>query len=209
MLTFSATIEILYHAVGILACRTRSPASHVRQSLSAGRISAIVREELSEDIALLPTIPYAVSLSLRVFYRDFRSSKATIFRTRARREILFSCSVLRRLGTTFASAVNMANLAEETVREVDKMPATEPLWPDQHTVEAASTSNSINSALQSQSSTDVVGDAGNESGLIYGQGNAGNPRGIGVADSFDQMIFETMPDLDIFAHFDRDFELII
>src|SRR5947209_4918888 len=106
-----ATIETLYHAVAMLSCRSqslqeppRSSASYVRQSLSAARVTTIVGEEFHGQLSLLPIVPYAVSLSLRISYRDLRLSKAPIFRTRARRQLLANCAILRELGNIFWSA---------------------------------------------------------------------------------------------------------
>ncbi|KAK7715990.1 hypothetical protein SLS57_006741 [Botryosphaeria dothidea] len=76
--------EDLVYSSGAHSVNIQSIA-YVRQTLSAGRVAAIVCEDLDEHISLLPIVPYAVSLSLRVFYRDLRLSKATIFRISSRR----------------------------------------------------------------------------------------------------------------------------
>lgn len=61
-----ATIEVLYHAVAMLTCRSqslkeplRSSASYVRQSLSASAIVNIVGTEFKGQLSMLPIVPYA------------------------------------------------------------------------------------------------------------------------------------------------------
>lgn len=124
----AATIETLYHAVAILSCRARSSheaprstASSVRQSLSATRVTSVVGQEFNNQLSMLPIIPYAVSLSLSVAYRELRNSKIPMYRSRARALLQKNCSLLRELGGTFWSAEAMARLGEKTLKEMDRV----------------------------------------------------------------------------------------
>lgn len=151
-------------------------------------------------MSLIPIVPYAVSISLRVFYRDLRLSKARIFRMRARKQLMVSCDILRKLGNIFASATIMADLVEDTVREVDRhhdsAPAIQEPGPEQeHTVSGPS---SHGRHPEPQNPLAVVDEGGSRSGLDTWR----TSRAHSVDDRLlDPSIFETMPDLDIFAHF--------
>ena len=129
--TLLATIETLYHSVAILSYRfdaltepDRSAPAYVRQSLSTSRIISIVGSEFENELSMVPFVPYAVSLCLRVAYRELRVSKAPLERTRSRRQLLKTCALLRQFGDAFASASTVAGLAEQTVRELDKVAAS-------------------------------------------------------------------------------------
>lgn len=203
----------MYHAVAILSCRSqysqespRSSAAYVRQTLSAGRVAAIVCEDLDEHISLLPIVPYAVSLSLRVFYRDLRLSKATIFRVRARKQLMLSCNILRKLGNIFASAIVMADLVEEAVQEVDRLhesmlPSQIPGTDQGHTDTGQSLSVSQPVPQNSSGVREQVG-------LRSGWDTLRTSRAHSVDNCLlDPSLFETMPDLDMFAHFATELDL--
>ena len=128
MFKFIATIEILYHAVAILSYRSRSSertsrssASYLRQSFSAGRVTSIVENEFSDQVVLFPFVPYAVSLSLSVAYREMRHNRVPIYRTRAQVDLKTNCRVLENLGRIFWSASVMADMGKVTLREIDKV----------------------------------------------------------------------------------------
>src|SRR5438552_2877259 len=114
----------------MLSCRTgffeRQPASahpsnaYLRQHLSASRATTIVSSEFSNQLPCIPILPYAISLSLRVAYRDLRTAKAPMLRMRAREQLLLNASILRELGEVFDSATSLAQLAEKTAHEMDK-----------------------------------------------------------------------------------------
>ncbi|KAE8370159.1 hypothetical protein BDV27DRAFT_140604 [Aspergillus caelatus] len=122
-----ATIEVLYHAVAIVAYpSSTSTSAHSssweadpRQALAASRITYIVGEEFDGQLTLLPVIPYAVGLSLRVSWNIMLRSKTLLFKTRARKQVLENCAILRSLGGVYSSASLMADLAERLVYEQD------------------------------------------------------------------------------------------
>ncbi|GKT40347.1 uncharacterized protein ColSpa_00528 [Colletotrichum spaethianum] len=123
-----ASIELLYHGIAILSCRipvgsTRSEhlsLAHTRQSLSAIKITTIV-DHFSSSLAHMTFVPYAVSLSLRVAYRELRSSKIPMLTARSRRQLQSTCKILRELGGMFRSALVMVDLAEQVIQEIDQV----------------------------------------------------------------------------------------
>lgn len=187
-----------------------SSASYVRQRLSAARVIAIVGEEFSGSLSLLPIVPYAVSLSLRVSYRELRLCKVPMFRARARKELLACCHLLRDLGTVFSSAVTLADLAENTVREMEKVVSQMSNKP--------SGSGAEGSRLQESRPTDTP--TANQANNNYYATGLG-PREMALSDhetqslatpegdpsSFDVSAFDSLPELDIFEYFDPGFDL--
>ncbi|KAK1995535.1 fungal-specific transcription factor domain-containing protein [Colletotrichum falcatum] len=123
-----ASIELLYYGIAILSCRipvgsTRSEhlsLAQARQSLSAIKITVIV-EQFGSSLAHMTFVPYAVSLSLRVAYRELRSSKVPMLTARSRRQLQSTCRVLRELGGMFRSALVMVDLAEQVIQEIDQV----------------------------------------------------------------------------------------
>ena len=123
-----ATIETLYHAVAILSYRSKSSertshssASYVRPSFSASRVTSIVGDEFYGQLVLFPFVPYAVSLSLSVAYREMRHNKVPMYRARAQVDHRTNCHVLENLGKIFWSASVMAEMGKSTLRELDKV----------------------------------------------------------------------------------------
>ncbi|EXJ73418.1 uncharacterized protein A1O5_03178 [Cladophialophora psammophila CBS 110553] len=124
-----ATIEVLYHAVAILSFRPRPgdngafgpTAPRTRQILSAERATAMVGHEFRDQLVLLPFVPYAVSLSLSVNYRELRRSKIPMYRSRARNALEMNCRILETLGEIFWSAAVMADMGNVTLKELDRV----------------------------------------------------------------------------------------
>ncbi|WYZ42656.1 hypothetical protein EsH8_VI_000355 [Colletotrichum jinshuiense] len=123
-----ASIELLYHGIAILSCRTpvgSSPSEHAslaytRQSLSAIKAITIV-EDFGGSLSHMTFVPYALSLSLRVAYRELRSSKVPMLTARSRRQLQSTCRILRELGGMFRSALVMVDLAEQVIQEIDQV----------------------------------------------------------------------------------------
>ena len=76
-------------------------------------------DEFNGQLTVLPVIPYAVGLSLRVSWNIMRRSTTLLFKTRARKQVLDNCVILRSLGGVYSSASLMAGLAEHLVYEQD------------------------------------------------------------------------------------------
>jgi hypothetical protein len=201
--------------------RERSSASYVRQSLSAARVTSVVGDEFHGQLSLLPFVPYAVSLSLRISYRDLRLSKAPIFRARARRQLLANCAILRELGDIFSSAAVMVNLAEQTVREMDKVCSS---MIGAYQQEATHKPKNSDISFSKEGATNKLSIPSNVS-VSNAQSYEGGPQlghtdNVSVSgrtetlfpfcydpDTFDPSIFDNMPDLDVFEHFNPDFDL--
>ncbi|KAG7059088.1 fungal specific transcription factor domain-containing protein [Colletotrichum scovillei] len=123
-----ASIELLYHGIGILSCRipvgsTRSEHLSLalnRQALSAMKITTII-EDFGNTLSHMTFVPYAVSLSLRVAYRELRSSKVPMLTARSRRQLQSTCKTLRGMSSMFRSAQVMVDLAEQVIQEIDQV----------------------------------------------------------------------------------------
>jgi hypothetical protein len=129
---FAATIETLYQAIAILSCRSksysdlqRSSVPYLRQSLAALHVTTHVSHyldlPLQDQLVLFRFIPYAVSLSLSIAYREMRHSKIPLYRARARDQVQANCTVLQRLGEVWYEAEKMAEMAMKTIREVERV----------------------------------------------------------------------------------------
>ncbi|KAK2772529.1 hypothetical protein FQN52_004908 [Onygenales sp. PD_12] len=210
-----ATIESLYHAVAMLSYRSQSlkePAqssiSYLRQCLSATRVISLVGEEFHDQLCLLPIVPYAISLALRIYYRDLRLSKAPLFRARSRRQLLIACGILRDLGEFYSSALLLVQLAEQTVHEMDKI-CTSMSSTGQHEL--------VNDRVASHESTGnippsistTLPNVGNRGVEVQGDNvHEDHVQSDSNISAFDPLLFDNMPaDIDIFAHFDPNFNL--
>lgn len=225
---FPATVETLYHAVAMLSCRSQSlqesspsSASFVRQSLSAAKVTSIVGDEYHNQLSLLPMVPYAVSLSLRVCYRDLRLSKAPMLRTRSRKQLLRNCTILRELGEIFWSAVVMVELAEKTICEMDKVYSTISSAQQHQTANEATETTRTDKAVSNVENSDTT-DQNNpwkqrSNGRDVNEPNAGPETDFNgtqnvLAQNYDfstfgAEIFDNLPYLDVFEHFDPNFGL--
>ncbi|KAK6213738.1 fungal specific transcription factor domain-containing protein [Colletotrichum tabaci] len=196
-----ASIELLYHGVAILSCRipigsTRSDhlsLATTRQSLSAVKITTIVTD-FSSSLPHMTFVPYAVSLSLRVAYRELRSSKVPMLTARSRRQLQSTCKILRDLGGMSRSALVMVDLAEQVIQEIDQVcsnalneqqtgangPADAPSTPRQEDHAAAS------------AGPEMGGNSEIENLLSHGE----------PAAAFDPSLFEGPAGFDVFEFFD-------
>lgn len=206
MLTWPVTIELLYHAISILSCRSQSfrslPESSTRQRLSAVSIKAMASDDFLGSLVLLPVVPYALLLSLRVSYWELRTSKVPMLVARARKDLLLYCQMLRDLGEIFWSVIPLADRAEKAVREVEKV------------VSLAA------SQKQQQPSNEGRRHITPQSGSRNGTQSTSRdtPKQHFEVDhfqyleecdpsTFDSSMFDDLTDLDIFAHFDPTFDL--
>ncbi|RMZ88893.1 hypothetical protein DV736_g3878, partial [Chaetothyriales sp. CBS 134916] len=123
-----ATIEILYHAVAILSYRYPTAESdhpdfrfsRTRQSLSADRLTALAARDCLDQIVPFPFVPYTFSLAMTVSYREMRTSKIPLCRTRAQAAFETNCRLLKHLATFFWSAAVMAEIGELTLKELGR-----------------------------------------------------------------------------------------
>ncbi|KAK1979043.1 fungal-specific transcription factor domain-containing protein [Colletotrichum cereale] len=193
-----ASIELLYHGIAILSCRIpvgsiRSEnlsLAHTRQSLSAIKITAIV-EQFGNSLSHMTFVPYAVSLSLRVAYRELRSSKVPMLTARSRRQLQSTCKILRGLGGMFRSALVMVDLAEQVIQEIDQV---------------------CSNALNEQNANDPVGTptTTRQGDATAAEGSEmGNNMEIEIlpphsesVSGFDASLFEGPAGFDVFEFFD-------
>ncbi|KAH8899974.1 hypothetical protein GQ53DRAFT_816012 [Thozetella sp. PMI_491] len=140
-----ATLEIFYHAVGILSVRMThagfqespeayhvtgkrgpqskhlpSPNLNSRRSLSADRIYWIVR---THELSALSFIPYALTLSLSVAYRKWRFSKVAMFRSRGRATFTAITSSLE-VWSRFHCAYRNIKLATAVIAKMNEVEDT-------------------------------------------------------------------------------------
>lgn len=144
----SATIETLYHAIAILSCRSkswadpeRSSMSYLRQSLSTSILSSTVIRELRDQLALFPFIPYAMSLSMSIVYREMRHSRLPLHRARSRAQFQTLCDALSELSGIFWSASTTSDMGKKLLKEMDRVvsavSASEARRPHQETDDVA------------------------------------------------------------------------
>ncbi|CAG8213307.1 unnamed protein product [Penicillium nalgiovense] len=164
-------LELYYHSVAILSCRHKptdnidhTRLSSVRQGLAAVRIHSIVASECADDLPPLPIVPYSVTLSMGVSYRQLRSSKLITHLDRAKASLEACRSVLETLSPYWYSAEAMARLGQKALHQIQGKPQSSranPMGP-QHVAESCKNVNThssvsegsgmINSAVQSNDS---------------------------------------------------------
>lgn len=124
-----ALLELFYHTIAILACRSRpssastkpstSTPSYTRQALSALRIQTIISKECPQNLPPLPIVPYAVSLALSVAYRQLRHSRLITHRNRAKSDLSSCCDLLESMSSRWWSASAMARLGRKALQNFD------------------------------------------------------------------------------------------
>ncbi|KAI1370837.1 hypothetical protein F4677DRAFT_341821 [Hypoxylon crocopeplum] len=192
-----ASLEIFYHSVAILSSQSPSenrstalpaPATNSRRSLAADRITSIVGQEFRGQLSYLPIIPYGVSLSLSVSYRKMRHSNIPMFRSRGKQAFMANTSLLKSLDDTFWTARTMVAMAEQVLQEMDKAVASI----TQETGLADASKKAEPRVRDGETPTQGVSD------VVLDYNNQG---------SADLSILDTIPDLDVFGHFDPTFNL--
>lgn len=121
-------LELYYHSVAILSCRYKPTdnvdgrLSSVRQGLSAVRIHSIVASECADSLPPLPIVPYSITLSMGVSYRQLRSSKLITHLDRAKASLQACCSLLENISPYWYSAEAMARLGQKALYQVQGQP---------------------------------------------------------------------------------------
>ncbi|KPM43796.1 hypothetical protein AK830_g2746 [Neonectria ditissima] len=125
-----ASLEMFYLAVVILRDRPKSCQGNEQRTSSSGiqwssaaEIISIASEDLKSSITLWPVVPCAVSLATSVAYKTLRNSNIPYKRKQAYALFHSSCDVLDELGKAFLSARAMAQLATDTMQEVERVAA--------------------------------------------------------------------------------------
>ena len=175
------------------------PSANARRSLAAERIAAAIPRD---NLSPVPFVPYSLSLALSVEYRKMRHSRLPMFRARARLAFKSNCELLRNFGDVFWSARVVSNLGERMLREMERAAnslANEvtPL-PADHSLMAASS--------KTLAGTCSIVAEGGQSLTQPRSPIPPNDRVLGL-ESLDLSLFDAMPDLDVFGHFDPNFNL--
>lgn len=93
--------------------------SSIRQGLAAIRIYSIVAEECENNLPPHPIVPYAISLSMGVSYRQLRSSKLITHSNRAKASLVACCSLLEKISLQWYSAEAMARLGRRALYQIE------------------------------------------------------------------------------------------
>ncbi|KAL0936251.1 fungal specific transcription factor [Colletotrichum truncatum] len=202
-----ASVELLYHAIAMLSCRIpvgpsqseQASLAYTRQSLSAIKVTTVV-EDFGTSLSYMTFVPYAVSLSLRVAYRELRSSKVPMLTARSRRQLQATCRILRDLGGMFRSALVMVDLAEQVLQEMDQVCSNAANKSDEQ-----GTSNSTN-AVNTPHQENAPAQSGPDMASSLGVTDLSEPQGD-LAGVFDSSFYEGPAGLDVFEFFDPRFDL--
>ncbi|CZS94521.1 uncharacterized protein RAG0_04466 [Rhynchosporium agropyri] len=127
------SIEVFYHSVAILSCRTRSwmdpersSTAFLRQGLSTSALCIIFGNTPREKLSFFPFIPYGMSLTMSIVYREMRYSKLSTHRARARNQFQILCDALSGLEDVFGSALTTAAMGRKLLQEMDRVSSTIP-----------------------------------------------------------------------------------
>ncbi len=114
--------------MAILSCRSktwadpeRSSTAYIRQNLSTLVLSSTIIRELHNQLTLFPFIPYAMSLSMSIAYREMRHSKLPLHRSRSRAEFQTLCDALSELEGIFWSASTTSEMGKKLLKEMDRV----------------------------------------------------------------------------------------
>ncbi|KAJ5121206.1 Uracil-DNA glycosylase [Penicillium bovifimosum] len=167
-----AFLELYYHSVAILSCRSRhtedidsTRLSSVRQGLAAIRIHALVASECTEDLPPLPIVPYAITLSMGVSYRQLRSSRLITHINRAKASLEACRSLLENLSPYWYSAEGMARLGQRALDQIQgqlQSSRTDRVGPQRHVTVPAHKQPGPNDSMSKGLETTHFAPPGNE-----------------------------------------------
>lgn len=115
---------MLSHRCNSLQHPDRSSVSYLRANLSVARLITIMRTNFGSSLSSFPFIPYALSLALRVSYRELRFSRIPLHRSMARDQLLGICGLLEPFVETYGFVRRLVALAVKTVEEMDRVAAS-------------------------------------------------------------------------------------
>ncbi|KAL2064950.1 hypothetical protein VTL71DRAFT_4090 [Oculimacula yallundae] len=197
-----ASIEVLYHGVAILSCRTRSwvdpersSTAFLRQSLSTSTLTLIFSKTPQDQLVLFPFVPYAMSLSMSIVYREMRYSKVPTHRARARSQFHALCDSLSALGETFWSASTTADMGKKLLKEMDRVFSTVAAFEDMATNRTSAAAPGVRYS--------APGNANANAGPSNPEADQLN---VSMQD-FDISILGSATDIDLFGLFDPAFDL--
>lgn len=115
---------MLSHRCNSLQHPDRSSVSYLRANLSVARLTTIMRTNFGSSLSSFPFIPYALSLALRVSYRELRFSRVPLHRSMARDQLLGICGLLEPFAEIYGFVRRLVALAVKTVEEMDRVAAS-------------------------------------------------------------------------------------
>ncbi|KAI9698624.1 MAG: hypothetical protein M1820_007423 [Bogoriella megaspora] len=121
-------LELLYHCVAMLSCRsrstdapTRSTPSYVRASLSAVRVISIMSSPSAKNLPPLPIADWSLALAMSFAYRQYRQSKLSMHKMRAKEDLERCCQLLDGLKSIWHSAGLMAEMGKAAINKANKV----------------------------------------------------------------------------------------
>lgn len=115
---------MLSHRCNSLQHPDRSSVSYLRANLSVARLTTTMRTNVGSSLSSFPFIPYALSLALRVSYRELRFSRVPLHRSMARDQLLGTCGLLERFSEIYGFVRRLVALAAKTIEEMDRVAAS-------------------------------------------------------------------------------------
>lgn len=115
---------MLSHRCNSLQHPDRSSVSYLRANLSVARLTTIMRTNFGTSLSSFPFVPYALSLALRVSYRELRFSRVPLHRSMARDQLLGICGLLEPFVEIYGFVRRLVALAVKTVEEMDRVAAS-------------------------------------------------------------------------------------
>lgn len=190
----------------------RTPSSAI-QIFSAASIAEIASGDLKSSITIWPIVPYVVSLATSVAYKSLRNNTIPYKRKKAYALFHKSCDILGGLSKFFLSARAMAQLALDTMQEVERV-ATGRKANVIHDKGMASQSRDAHSTDRI-SLLDDAGTSDSASLLNQQQNNPQDLRQVDYSSTIDTALFsqdagtitDFANDVGMFSEFDSNFDL--
>jgi hypothetical protein len=109
-------------------------------------LSSTIAHELQDHLALFQFVPYAMSLSVSIAYREMRHNKIPLHRARARIQFQTICDVLSDLAGVFWSASTTADMGKKLLKEMDRVVSAVVATESKKSRRNSAVNNSMNSA---------------------------------------------------------------
>ncbi|PVH88399.1 hypothetical protein DL98DRAFT_580807 [Cadophora sp. DSE1049] len=177
----------------------RSSTAFLRQSLSTSILSSTFSRTPQDQLVLFPFVPYAMSLSMSISYREMRYGKLPVHRARSRGQFQTLCDALSGLEGVFWSASTTAEMGKKLLKEMDRVFSTMSSSETMRLHQQHTGSNS-----NTRASSQHPG-PGNTSQIVITNSDMHQPD-ISMQD-FDPAIFDSITDIDLFGMFDPAFDL--
>ena len=112
----------------MLSCRSRSidgsirsTPSYVRASLSAVRVISIMGSPSAENLPPLPIPDWSLALSMSFAYRQYRQSRLSMHKARAKEDLEKCCHLLDGLKVVWHSAGAMAEMGKAAIEKANQV----------------------------------------------------------------------------------------